>query len=165
VYRRTYARAVPVIVVGADTPLGRPIVAALLRRDGEVRAFVTDPVAAEDLRAQGVKVALGDVSDASHVGGAAINAFCAVAVLECVVDARARAFAATGDAAVAAWGAALAEAGVSRVIVVPDGGGSIDPSPLRTAVREYALVATAQRSPAEIAAEVAELDELADLPD
>lgn len=162
--RSPILRRVPVIVVGADTPLGRPVTTALLGREGEVRAFVSDPSTAEDLRSRGVKVALGDVSDASHVGGAAINAFCAVLLLECVVDDRERAFAAPGDAVASAWGPALAEAGVHRVIVVPDEAGTVDPSPLLRAGCEHAVIDRMRHSPGEIPAEVARLDDLAVLP-
>ena len=83
----------PVIVVGADTPVGLSIVSALIEPDREVRAFVTDPDVSASLKAQGVKVALGDVSDPSHVGGACLNCFSAVLVTEAARDDRERAFA------------------------------------------------------------------------
>ena len=53
----------PVIVVGADTEVGRAAVDALLPDAAEVRAFVTDPKAIDPLKALGVKVAVGDVID------------------------------------------------------------------------------------------------------
>ena len=64
----------PVIVVGADTEPGRVVLQALLEPGREVRAFVSDEKVAEQLRALGVKVALGDVSDDSHLEGAATTA-------------------------------------------------------------------------------------------
>ncbi|MBA2337931.1 MAG: hypothetical protein H0V96_09280 [Acidimicrobiia bacterium] len=110
----------PVIVIGADTPSGRAIVDALLARPGEVRAFVTDPDEGASLRERGVKVAVGDVSDGSHVGGAATRAFCAVAVVTAAGDDRERSFAATPQAVVDAWIEGLIDAAVARIIVVDD---------------------------------------------
>ena len=52
----------PVIVIGADTILGDALIDALLTREGEVRAFVTDPDRGLALKGRGVKVATGDVS-------------------------------------------------------------------------------------------------------
>lgn len=57
----------PVLVTGAEHALGRAIVAALCRREGEVRAFL-DPAAApagavEALRGAGVKTARGASDD------------------------------------------------------------------------------------------------------
>ena len=93
----------PVIVIGADTPTGEAVLDALLPRDGEVRAFVTDVAYGTALKDRGVKVAIGDVSDGSHVGGAAMRAFCAIAAVEAAHDERERSFAKTPDAVVAAW--------------------------------------------------------------
>ncbi len=59
----------PVIVVGADTPQGRAVVEGLVEPGREVRAFVSDPIVGAELRDMGVKVALGDVSDDSHIQG------------------------------------------------------------------------------------------------
>ena len=67
--------SMPVIVIGADTPTGHAVVDALLPRRGEVRAFVSDPTEAAALKERGVKVAVGDVSDGSHIGGAATQGF------------------------------------------------------------------------------------------
>ena len=86
----------PVIVIGADTTLGAEITNGLVPRDGEVRAFVTDPEAARALRDLGIKVAVGDVSDGSHVGGAALNCFCAILIADATSDDRERAFASHG---------------------------------------------------------------------
>ncbi|NNF70315.1 MAG: short chain dehydrogenase, partial [Acidimicrobiia bacterium] len=57
----------PVIIVGADSPQGNELVAALRQDRSEVRAFITEPAAGDGLRALGAKVAIGDVTDASHV--------------------------------------------------------------------------------------------------
>lgn len=108
----------PVIVVGADTLLGEEILQRLTQPDREVRAFITDPTAAESLRERGVKVAIGDVSDDSHVSSACLNCFSAVLVDEAAQDDRVRAFAADPDSVITAWATAVAEAGVKRVIWV-----------------------------------------------
>jgi nucleoside-diphosphate-sugar epimerase len=144
----------PVIVVGADTPLGTAIVAALLGRQGEVRAFVSDPGEALRLKALGVKVAVGDVSDASHVGAACTNCFSAVLVGAAADDGRDRDFASEAAAVLAKWAEAVREAAVRRVIWVVDGRPpSIDGA-------ETARV-DAGLDPATIAARVAELDDAA----
>jgi putative NADH-flavin reductase len=152
----------PVIVIGADTPLGAAAMDALLPRTGEVRAFVTSPDAAADLRSRGVKVALGDVSDGSHVGGAALNAYCAVLVGEAAVDDRERAFADSPQAVVAAWVDGLNDAAVSRAIVVAD-------HPFVAALTglhaDLAIVRTAGRTSQEIAAEISDLEDAIELPD
>ncbi len=109
----------PVIVVGADTPLGADIVDALIEPGREVRAFVTDPETAMTLRAKGVKVALGDVSDDSHIEGAAMNCFSAVLVTEAATDSRERSFAATEEEVLRAWANAVTS--VTRVIWVHRG--------------------------------------------
>ncbi|MEX2278820.1 MAG: NAD(P)H-binding protein [Acidimicrobiia bacterium] len=111
----------PVIVVGADTAVGRAIVDALIEPDREVRAFVSDLGVAEELRGQGVKVALGDVSDPSHVGGACTRCFSAVLVTEAASDARERSFARTPGAVLAGWVEAVRDAQVTRVIWVGEG--------------------------------------------
>ena len=72
----------PVIVVGADTSKGRAVVEELVAPGREVRAFVSDPGAGAELRELGVKVALGDVSDDSHVQGACMNCFTAVLITD-----------------------------------------------------------------------------------
>lgn len=108
----------PVIVLGADVPGGEAIVAELKKRDGEVRAFVTDPAAAVPLRRLGVKVAVGDVSDIGHVQAAMTGCFCAVMMDHAARDDRERAFAADPDAVVAGWRTALGDAAVHRAIWV-----------------------------------------------
>jgi nucleoside-diphosphate-sugar epimerase len=111
----------PVIVVGADTRHGREIVDRLLQPGREIRAFVTDPEAATALRDVGVKVALGDVSDDSHVEGAAMHCFSAVLIAEAARDGRERSFAETEDQVLEGWARAVSAAGVTRVIWIHDG--------------------------------------------
>ena len=146
----------PVIIVGADTRLGPAVIDALTMRDGEIRAFVSAVEELDRLRARGVKTAVGDISDGSHVGGAALHAFAAVLLAEAATDDRERAFAATPDAVYAQWADGLRDAGVTRAIWVSD-----DPIPqtIRDAVAETARVRVADRPPSEVAREVAEKDE------
>ena len=147
----------PVIVVGADTEVGESAVRALLPRSGEVRAFVSDAEAAARLKALGVKVALGDVSDASHVGGAGLNCFSAVLVEEAAVDQRERAFADDRPSMVAAWAEGIADAGVRRLIWV---GSAPIPPELASAAPESARVAVGSAPMDVVAAEIARLDDL-----
>lgn len=60
----------PVIVTGADQPLGRAVVLELAGRGGEVRATVRSRSAAGALRAIGVRVSVGDLSDPLRLGAA-----------------------------------------------------------------------------------------------
>jgi putative NADH-flavin reductase len=150
----------PVIVVGADTPLGEIIMDALLPRQGEVRAFVSSPAAAASLKQRGVKVALGDVSDGSHVGGAALNAFCAVLVETAAVDDRERSFATDAAGVLAAWVEGLNDAKVVRTIFVGPHHGH------RASLRSASAVVDPDRlSPPEVAERVAALEDAADLAD
>lgn len=147
----------PVIVIGADSRLGGPIIESLLAREGEVRAFVTDKVAAERLKARRVKVALGDVSDAGHVGAAATRCFTAVIVQEAATDARDRSFAPDAAAVMGGWVEAMRDAGVRRVIWV-----GAD-APITVPVTEYAAIDPTGGEPEAIAAQVAALDDVATL--
>jgi len=151
----------PVVVVGADTPLGARVVAALAGRAGEIRAFVSDEAAGAALRERGLKVAVGDVSDASHVGAAALGCFAAVLVEACTTDGRALDFAADPAAVIDAWAGALSEAGVRRIIWL--GGAAGPPPPVRRAAPEVAGVRTDLLSAEAAAAEVARLDDAATL--
>lgn len=90
----------------------------LSSRDGEVRAFVSDGDTGIRLKNLRVKVAMGDVSDASHVGAAAIGCFSIVAISEAAVDSRERAFASSAQEVVEAWSQAIAHASPQRVIWV-----------------------------------------------
>lgn len=117
----------PVIVVGADTPVGQAIIDALIEPDREVRAFVTDPAAAESLKRRGVKVALGDVSDPSHIEGAATHCFSAVLVTEAAGDDRERAFATDPEAVLGGWADAVGS--VQRAIWVTSDSHPSAPTP------------------------------------
>lgn len=127
----------PVIVVGADTPVGEAVVRAVCRSAAETRAFVSDSGAADGLRAMKVKVALGDVSDASHVEAAALHCFCAVLVVEAAEDGRERTFSNSPAEVAEGWAKAVRSAGVQRVIWV--GGGNL-PAPLPPSAPEAAEV-------------------------
>jgi nucleoside-diphosphate-sugar epimerase len=111
----------PVIVVGADTTQGRAVVEGLIAPGREVRAFVSDIGAATELRQAGVKVALGDVSDDSHVEGAAMSCFTAVLITEAARDDRERSFATSEEQVLRGWASATSASGVTRVIWVHDG--------------------------------------------
>lgn len=108
----------PVIVVGADTVVGEAVVASLVAPGRDVRAFVSDPDIGRRLAHAGAKVAVGDVSDASHVAGAALNCFSAVLIGAAAADERERSFAADPASVLAAWAEAIDDAGVRRVIWV-----------------------------------------------
>ena len=145
----------PVIVIGADTPIGASVLDALLPRDGEVRAFVSDVETGLALKERSAKVAIGDISDGSHVGGAALNTFCAVVVAEAAIDERERSFAPDPAAVVAAWAEGLTDAAVARIVVVdhPD----VPVAGLEGIADQYAVV-DGRQSPDEVAAEVARLE-------
>jgi uncharacterized protein YbjT (DUF2867 family) len=121
-----------VIVVGADTPAGIRIVDAMLDPAREIRVFVSDPEEGVRLRERGVKVALGDISDDSHLEAAAAQCFSAVLITEAARDDRERSFAPDEAAVLRAWASAVA--GVRRVIWVHDG------QPPPTVVPEVAVV-------------------------
>ncbi|MEX1208272.1 MAG: NAD(P)H-binding protein [Acidimicrobiia bacterium] len=141
----------PVIVVGADSPLGAAIVDTLRGRPGELRAFVGTAAAGEPLRAAGFKVAVGDISDSTHVEGAVFGCYTAVLVAEAAADGRELAFAVGPDSVIDGWLAAVTASAVPRVILV----GAIRPA--RAGV-EWATVDPSGRTAAEVAAEVAHLD-------
>ncbi|HJQ91792.1 MAG TPA: NAD(P)H-binding protein [Acidimicrobiia bacterium] len=145
----------PVIVVGADTSQGRAVVEGLVEPGREVRAFVSDPVVGAELRDMGVKVALGDVSDDSHIQSACTNCFTAVLISEAARDQRERSFAANERQVLEGWAAAAAASGVTRVIWVHDG----EPPPVR--VRE---VRTVSPEHPDLVGEVAALDDARFLP-
>ncbi len=145
----------PVIVIGADTEAGEAVVAALVDQSAELRVFVTDPAGLAGLPAT-IKVAVGDVSDGSHVGAAAAGAFCAVVIEEAAGDRRPRAFAAEPEAVLAQWADGLADAGLGRCIWV---GRSSAADRFRAVAPELAVVDPAGRTPDEVAAAVAAIDE------
>jgi putative NADH-flavin reductase len=143
----------PVIVIGADTHPGREVVAALAGRSGEVRAFVTDRQAAPDLRRLGAKVAIGDISDGSHVGAAAIGCYTAVVIASAAEDERECSFATSTAEVHAAWAEALEDAGISRVIWV---GATVPPQAIAAITSDLTTVDPARET---LAAEVRKLDE------
>jgi putative NADH-flavin reductase len=147
----SYLPDVPVIVVGADTSVGGHIVERFAGSDREVRAFVTDATVGAALRDRGVKVAVGDVSDDSHLAGACLNCFSAVLVMEAATDDRVRSFAADIDSVLASWAAAVTAARVRRVIWVGDA------SPPPTEGREVAVVSPARSG---VVDEIYRLDEV-----
>lgn len=108
----------PVIVIGADTPAGDAIVDALLPEAVEVRVFISDEDRTTEFKERGTKVATGDVSDASHVEGAAMRCFCAVMVVDAAEDDRTRSFANDPETTLAGWANAVRASGVTRVIWV-----------------------------------------------
>ena len=143
----------PVIVVGADSKIGRAIVQHLAERPGEVRVFVSSPEAATTLRSRGVKIAVGDLSDDSHVGAAATGAYCAVLVTEAAYDGRSFAFGAPDDV-VEGWLRAVRGAGVTRIIVV-----GTPRIPVSVATSEMRVLATDDMTTEAITHAVAALDE------
>ena len=148
----------PAIVIGADTEVGKAVVSALLNRLGEVRAFVSAPEAGVKFKKLGVKVAVGDISDASHIGPAALNAFSAILIAEAAGDERERSFAKDPAAVVDVWAESLTDAVVRRIIWV---GPSAAPAMLVTVAPELLEVSTLDRDPTDIAREVAKLDDAA----
>lgn len=139
------------MIVGADTRVGEAVIEAAHRPDREVRAFVSDPETAARLRARGVKVAQGDVTDTSHVAAACAGCFTVVLVGEAALDGRERSFAGSFDEVLAAWAEAVVEAGVDRVIWV-------------TAEQVAGVVwVGSQADPETIAAEVLAIDDRASL--
>jgi hypothetical protein len=111
------------------------------------------------LRAAGIKVATGDVSDESHISAACNNCFTAVLVVAAASDDRERAFAGSGDSVLEGWAAAVKAAAVRRVIWI--GEGSITPS----GVAEQVSVQASGRSIDQVVDEVVALDEPAHLMD
>jgi uncharacterized protein YbjT (DUF2867 family) len=146
----------PTIVIGADTAPGRAIVEAMHSESPEVRAFVTNPEAAAALKAAGTKVAVGDLTDESHVAAAARGTFCAILVGEAASDDRARAFAGSVTAVVTGWASALKEAGTTRAIWVGDPLSSLDT--LAGAVSEVRTVETTGRDLADVVRDVLAAD-------
>lgn len=110
----------PVIVVGADTTEGAAIIERLYSPNREVRVFVTDEPTGLELKARGFKVAIGDVSDESHVEAASTRCFSAVLIEEAASDDRLRSFASTPDEVLQGWANAVTNSKVRRVIWVTD---------------------------------------------
>lgn len=144
----------PVIVIGADTALGVLVVERLAASDREVRAFVSSPEVGERLRQLGIKVALGDLSDQSHVAAACTNCFSVVLITEAATDGRELSFAKSPDQVLAGWAAAIRESRAKRAIWVGDGA-----NPVSGASEEAVVAATMPVD--EIAEKVAALDDAA----
>lgn len=144
----------PVIVIGADTPIGVQVVERLATSDREVRAFVSSPDVGERLRQLGIKVALGDLSDQSHVAAACTNCFSVVLITEAASDGRELSFAQSREQVLAGWAASIRESRAKRAIWVGDGANPVSGAP------EEATVA-ATMSADEIAEKVAALDDAA----
>lgn len=142
----------PILVVGADHPIGRAIVKTLVHPEREVRAFVSDPKLGVELKRLGAKVAVGDLSDASHVAAAATNCFSIAFVSPAMDDGRELAFLAVPEVP-GGWARAARDAGITRVIWVGDRIPAFE-------VPELVEVNTHDLSPMEIANEVARLDDL-----
>jgi nucleoside-diphosphate-sugar epimerase len=143
----------PLLVVGADHAIGEAIVRQTLSPEREVRAFVTDPVRAAELKAMGAKVATGDLSDEGHIAAAATRCFAIAFVLDAIVDGREISFA-DPQAVPGLWAAAARAAGVRRVIWVGDGGPDVNRA-------EVATVDVGNRDPNEVAAQVAAIEDRA----
>lgn len=113
-----YLGHMPVIVVGADTTAGLAILDGLHDPARDVRAFVSDEDTGHHLKQRGFKVALGDVSDESHVEAAATACFSAVLITEAAKDERERSFAKSSAEVLESWARAVANCDVTRVIWV-----------------------------------------------
>lgn len=138
----------PVIVVGADTPEGAVIIDRLYSPDREVRVFVTDESTGLELKKRGFKVAIGDVSDESHVEAASTRCFSAVLIGKAADDDRLRSFADNADQVLRSWANAVTNSKVRRVIWVtsrpqPEVGASevaqVDPGDPDLAEKVYSL--------------------------
>ena len=110
----------PAIVVGADTPNGLAILDGLQEPLREVRAFVTDETLGVQLKERGFKVAIGDVTDESHVEAATMRCFTAILVTEAAVDERERSFIDEPGEIAESWARAVVASEVTRVIWVSD---------------------------------------------
>jgi nucleoside-diphosphate-sugar epimerase len=147
----------PVIVIGADTDLGHALVSALRPAAAELRLFASDPDDIAPYRSF-AKVAVGDISDGSHVGAAATGAFCAVVIAAAAHDQREHYFAADPDELFAQWAEGLADAGIGRIIVVGAPAEVPRPDPLTRATDDYHHVDTSNRTVEEVVTVVVELD-------
>lgn len=142
----------PVIVVGADSAIGEEIIEQVVGPDREVRAFVSDAHMGARFKDQGVKVALGDLSDISHVSAACLRCHTAVLICQAAHDGREISFAADARELFEQWAQAVAEAKVRRVIWVAD-----HPVPT-VSVPEQATVSDSLPLP-QVAEQVAQLDD------
>jgi hypothetical protein len=132
------------------------VIDRLLHPDREVRAFVSDPATADRLKKRGAKVALGDLSDSSHVAGAALRCFTMVLIGPAADDGREIGFATDPAALFRGWVQAAEEARAQRIIWVTD-----EKTP--ASLIETAQVRVGDRVLDEIAEEVARKDDAASL--
>ncbi len=151
----------PVLIVGADTPIGAAVVKALANREGELRCFVSDLSAAASLKAKSVKVAIGDISDGSHVGAAGLNCFSMIFITAAATDDRERAFAVTSQDVFDQWQEAITMAGAQRIIWVENP--SSVGSGAKIIAREIAVVPSDEKTDHAVAERVVALDDAADL--
>jgi putative NADH-flavin reductase len=147
----------PVIVIGADTELGHAIVPALRPASGEIRLFASDEDAVARYR-RFAKVAVGDISDGTHVGAAAIGAFCAIVIARAAHDERERHFAPTPTDLFRQWASGLDDAGISRVIVVGSAAEIPAVDGFAGIGAELIRIDTAGKEPSEITAAVTEAE-------
>lgn len=124
----------PVIVIGADSTHGMSILKGLYEPEREIRAFVTDDEVGAELKELGFKVALGDVTDESHVEAAAMRCHSAILIAEAASDDRERSFAHDPAEVLELWERAMLGASVNRVIWVSGG------TPPATRANEVAVV-------------------------
>jgi len=143
----------PVIVIGADSAVGAAVIRAVARPDREVRAFVSNPERAEELRRTGIKVALGDLSDGSHVEIASLGCFAAILIPGAADDGRELAFAADPAEVPRTWAQAISNAAVQRAIWIGRAEESSAP--------ESCTIDGAGLSDEEVAIRAAELDDAA----
>lgn len=146
---------VPVIVIGADTGRGRAILDGLYTPAREIRAFVSDEAVGAALKERGIKVALGDVSDESHVEAASLRCFSAVLVADAARDDRERSFARTPEEVMSGWARAIAGSMVTRAIWV------MDEQPPATSTPESAWVIP---DDPELVSKVVALDDAQEIP-
>lgn len=146
-----YVLPMPVIVVGADTAPGRAISKGLSSPEREVRLFVSNEAAGAAFKKAGFKVAIGDVSDESHVEAAATHCFTAVLITAAAHDGRERSFASSGREVAEQWATAVTNAAVKRVIWVTS---EVPPS------TDASETVTVDPNDADLVAKVVSLDEV-----
>ena len=100
-------------------------------------------------------MAVGDLSDGSHIGAAADRSFTAVLVVAAATDGRPLAFSIDASGVLKTWTTALREARVQRAIWVGD------PAPhlIEESAPEVIVVDPAGRAEADVADEVADLND------
>lgn len=145
----------PLIVVGADTEAGNAILERFDSPEREIRAFVSNESRGLQLKERGFKVAIGDVSDESHVEAASTRCFSAVLITEAARDERQRSFASTPDDVLEGWARAVCNSDVTRVIWV-----TVDEHPETKAPE----VVSVDPSDPNLAERVVELDDASSLP-